>query len=681
MTAASLLTGLLGILPLWQLYMVSGQGFSLFTGFFFLSTAWFISAKGTARKTAPSRIIAVGILFPWIVKGAVLTLSWPFTSQGSYFYILFDADFSLLIFLYYLFFFFSFLSHTRPDKAPLLLSFLILISGGLLYSQKSLSLKISLFLTLGGTFFFLVLGIFYLVACHKRSLSSPRSGLQKRLGLGLLLLLFLIGLFFLLRSYEEKSLSEGGGLLQNDLFSFDFSEVLELQSEISLSDELVMLFRKEGKAERLLIRRYVLDHYDREQGFYREGDSSEVPPGGVCYEDPQYKNRSQVIQEYYLINMNPTASLGLNYPVEIVPYGKWEGASFQRVLRTVSWVNSSHWWDLLDVKEFQMSEEEHLLYTDYGDREKVAGLARNVTDSIHSPVEKVMAVKNYLKDNYYYSLNPGGSSVEDRLNYFLFVSKKGYCSYFAYAMTLMLRSLDIPSRVVVGFWVSPDSEVLNFYPVAANQAHAWVEVYFNDWGWIEFDPTSQTFAEGESYSFGGVDYEQYGKLIEEIIHHENDLVPETAGAGGGTMEKSLKKAVKTLGLFKGEFLLLGFICYMIWTILSRYIPLAGRNTSPGKKVVFSYVGVRKELFRMAYPGRLEETPLDYAHRLERESPLQLQGLTELYLKSEFSSLFTEEDRLSFQKSLGDYKLSRKKLSLWRRLLALFYPIPQIRRYL
>ena len=126
-------------------------------------------------------------------------------------------------------------------------------------------------------------------------------------------------------------------------------------------------------------------------------------------------------------------------------------------------------------------------------------LALQVTQDEPTYYGKAAAIEEYLQTNYLYSLKPGIAEDGNQLHHFLFVSKKGYCSYFAFAMALMCRSLGIPARVAVGFYVDPQSEVLNFYEVRAFQAHAWVEVYFGDLGWVEFDPTSSTPAPGRGF--------------------------------------------------------------------------------------------------------------------------------------------------------------------------------------
>jgi hypothetical protein len=79
--------------------------------------------------------------------------------------------------------------------------------------------------------------------------------------------------------------------------------------------------------------------------------------------------------------------------------------------------------------------------------------------------------------------------VEDPLANFLFVRRSGHCEYFASAMTIMLRSIGIPTRYVTGFLPGEFNDVGGDYIIRESDAHAWVEVYFPYYGWITFDPT------------------------------------------------------------------------------------------------------------------------------------------------------------------------------------------------
>jgi len=107
-------------------------------------------------------------------------------------------------------------------------------------------------------------------------------------------------------------------------------------------------------------------------------------------------------------------------------------------------------------------------------------------------------VKNYMQQMEYTltpgDLTPGADFVED----FLFNKKKGYCVYFATAATMMFRQMGIPARYVEGYIVKDKDYIVNESEKAINSttinirdtnAHAWVEIYQDNVGWIPVEVT------------------------------------------------------------------------------------------------------------------------------------------------------------------------------------------------
>lgn len=82
------------------------------------------------------------------------------------------------------------------------------------------------------------------------------------------------------------------------------------------------------------------------------------------------------------------------------------------------------------------------------------------------------------------SLTPEG---EDFVGYFLTESRTGYCMHFASAATLMLRSIGIPARYTSGYVA--DVKAGERTAVPDYNAHAWVEVYCDGYGWQPVEVT------------------------------------------------------------------------------------------------------------------------------------------------------------------------------------------------
>jgi protein-glutamine gamma-glutamyltransferase len=124
--------------------------------------------------------------------------------------------------------------------------------------------------------------------------------------------------------------------------------------------------------------------------------------------------------------------------------------------------------------------------TPYG---PVAALARRLAAGATTEWEVVARVHRYLLDGgrfrYTTNLPPAGPFP---LVDFLLGDHAGYCQHFAGAAALLLRLAGVPARVVVGFATGvpgPDGR----FNVRDVDAHAWIEVYFQGYGWVAFNPT------------------------------------------------------------------------------------------------------------------------------------------------------------------------------------------------
>jgi transglutaminase-like putative cysteine protease len=127
-------------------------------------------------------------------------------------------------------------------------------------------------------------------------------------------------------------------------------------------------------------------------------------------------------------------------------------------------------------------------------RAELRELALEITASATTRYDKVVAVQDYLLDNYAYSLDqPLSDRVRsgelDPIEGFLLDTKAGHCEYFATAMALLLREVEVPTRNVNGFYGAHYNDIGGFWAVRQADAHSWVEVYFEELGWVTFDPT------------------------------------------------------------------------------------------------------------------------------------------------------------------------------------------------
>lgn len=156
-------------------------------------------------------------------------------------------------------------------------------------------------------------------------------------------------------------------------------------------------------------------------------------------------------------------------------------------------ISSSMLYTLQDLFElYRLSEDNYWRYTAVSDTipTRVLELAAEITKDYDNDYDKVVAIENYFYSGFTYNLEVlDVPAHRDFVDWFLFDTKEGYCTYFATAMTTLVRSIGLPTRYIEGFLTPAGPQAQSRYPVLNSNAHAWVEVYFEGIGWIRFEPT------------------------------------------------------------------------------------------------------------------------------------------------------------------------------------------------
>ena len=134
----------------------------------------------------------------------------------------------------------------------------------------------------------------------------------------------------------------------------------------------------------------------------------------------------------------------------------------------------------------------------------VRNLARSITDSVSTKFEKAVALQQWFRvdGGFRYSTERSSGNGTDDLVAFLSTGKGGrvgYCEQFAASMSLMGRTLGIPSRVAVGF-LRPEQVAKDTFVYSSRDLHAWPEMYFGGVGWVRFEPTPQRAGSVPAYT-------------------------------------------------------------------------------------------------------------------------------------------------------------------------------------
>jgi len=173
--------------------------------------------------------------------------------------------------------------------------------------------------------------------------------------------------------------------------------------------------------------------------------------------------------------------------------------------------------------------------------ERVKELSEQLTQDQPTAYDKVRSIEAYLKDNFAYTNTPDLSKKrsDDFVDSFLFEIREGYCDYYSTAMAVLTRAAGIPTRWVKGyapgilpseFFSSIPDEAFDpnmggTYTVRNADAHSWVEVYFEGYGWIPFEATA-----GFSYPYS---MPTDAEPVTDILPEDSAVVPDTASEGGG----------------------------------------------------------------------------------------------------------------------------------------------------
>jgi len=268
--------------------------------------------------------------------------------------------------------------------------------------------------------------------------------------------------------------------------------------------------------------------------------------------------------------------------------------------------------------------------------QRVRQLAEEITLEAESPYEKVLAVKEYINRLEYNLEAEVPPETTDAVDHFLFETREGVCTAFASAMAIMLRAVDIPTRLNTGYLEGDYNEENESYSLRVGDYHARTEVYFAEYGWVEFSATPVGGSTDAVVEVGD-DFEMLGILDPTLM-----IMPDESifGLGGGDFIQSRSRRTSFPGpQIYVYFIIIGIPVLLFFTARSAYalwIQRLKRINSPAD----AYRKMSK-LATLAKMGPLDyETPLEYCARLAGSLPLQaglIESIASAYVETQFSS--------------------------------------------
>jgi transglutaminase-like putative cysteine protease len=281
------------------------------------------------------------------------------------------------------------------------------------------------------------------------------------------------------------------------------------------------------------------------------------------------------------------------------------------------------------------------LPTDWSD--DLTATARQIVGGETRPYGQARLLQDWFRDNFTYTLDvPSGHSVRAIEE---FIERgSGYCEQFAGTFAAFARSLGLPARVAVGFTTGERGGDGN-YRVRSRHAHAWPEVWFDDVGWVIFEPTPGRGAPGtEDYT--GVPAQQDDTVAADpddpVVVSTTTVPAGTPGSAPPTTTPAVEDIVvgdattappaSSGGSPLGRVLLLAAALVGLWAWL---MPLAtarrraSQRTSRDQQVVDTWNATVAALELAGVPIEPSDTPAEAARRIARQTGIDRHELAEL----------------------------------------------------
>jgi transglutaminase-like putative cysteine protease len=285
----------------------------------------------------------------------------------------------------------------------------------------------------------------------------------------------------------------------------------------------------------------------------------------------------------------------------------------------------------------------------------IQALAKEITENKISNFEKALAITNFLRMNFTYSDEVIIPKDMNPIDWFLFSGREGFCNYYASANVIMLRTIGIPARLVIGYADGELSRESSTYTVRINDNHAWVEVYFPGIGWVIFEPTpsrpvinyeqpdenldltqlsreERILFENQQFEMDISEFEELKKIAEKYDSGENELA-----------EVLTKRSILPASIFAGGIIFAGVVFWLTtFNVRKKTIQFPGTIREYLKKR-----GIRSPKWITKWAVYEEHTPEERSYRkLKRISGLIISAYENSETPGEFfSRLLGELDDL------------------------------------
>jgi protein-glutamine gamma-glutamyltransferase len=310
---------------------------------------------------------------------------------------------------------------------------------------------------------------------------------------------------------------------------------------------------------------------------------------------------------------------------------------------------------------------------------KAEELLAKSPNKLESNYEKALYLAQAIKQNYQIQPNIPLLKEGEDLTLAFFKNEGGYPDHFATVYTMMLRSLDIPSRLVVGFATGQFNPFTGYYVVHNTDAHALTEVYFPNYGWHYFDPLPgheiipPSFEDDNTFGVLGQLWNWIASLLPSPITgfltalFTNIFKTITNLFGAGWIAKLWQFLTGSLvGILMGflGLIILAFISWLGWNFTQKLLyRLRLAKLNPVEKL---YREMLDLLADKGYKKNPAQTPLEYAHSLTEFLTIEqveiMMLITNNYVQWRYGNISVNLDYLQSQFTLLNRSFTQSKIN-------------------
>jgi len=263
-------------------------------------------------------------------------------------------------------------------------------------------------------------------------------------------------------------------------------------SRVWMSQEAIPFFTP------LRLRGMIYERFEKNKWFQgpRDMTSVEMHNGAARIARPSGFTRRVTVQQRFLVGARLFLPVGTYEIVGIPQVYEYPRRDIYTAWQTRGDVINYDVWMAWSTTPLRV---QRIAVANYPVTPAVRAMAQQLAGGQTDPMKQAARIESYLSTHFQYVPDPSKIGRPMSVDDFLLREHRGHCEYFAAGMVALMTALDVPARIVGGFYGGNLNPLTGYFVVRREDAHAWVEVFDGN-GWRTFDPTPPSLRPGNAQS-------------------------------------------------------------------------------------------------------------------------------------------------------------------------------------